>query len=210
MRTQTLQLPKVGKTEKQERQSPNFRKYSEVRTREHLLPEEVELMRSAIKKSKSRHAHRDSTLILLCYRHGLRVAEVASLRWEQIDWNGGTIYVRRVKKGTPSVQPLSGLEIRSLRHLQRDYPASPYIFQSSRLGPLAHDTIAGIVERAGELAGLPFPIHAHMLRHGTGYYLANRGIDTRTIQSYLGHKNIQHTVRYTELASTKFQGLWDD
>ncbi len=138
------------------------------------------------------------------------MAEVASLRWEQIDWNGGTIYVKRVKKGTPSVQPLSGLEIRSLRHLQRDYPASPYIFQSSRLGPLAHDTIAGIVKRAGELAGLPFPIHAHMLRHGTGYYLANRGIDTRTIQSYLGHKNIQHTVRYTELASTKFQGLWDD
>ncbi|WP_414756667.1 tyrosine-type recombinase/integrase [Anabaena sp. CCY 9910] len=210
MTPQTLQPLKVGKTEKQERQSPNFRKYSFVRTREHLLPEEVELMRSAIKKSKGRHAHRDSTLILLIYRHGLRVAEVASLRWEQIDWNGGTIYVKRVKKGTPSVQPLSGLEIRSLRHLQRDYPASPYIFQSSRLGPLAHDTIAGIVERAGELAGLPFPIHAHMLRHGTGYYLANRGVDTRTIQSYLGHKNIQHTVRYTELASTKFQGLWDD
>ncbi|WP_292705482.1 tyrosine-type recombinase/integrase [Nostoc sp. NMS2] len=141
MTPQTLQPSKVGKTEKQERQSPNFRKYSEVRTREHLLPEEVSAMRSAIKKSKGRDAHRDSTIILLCYRHGLRVAEVASLRWEQIDWNGGTIYVKRVKKGTPSVQPLSGLEIRSLRQLQRDYPASPYIFQSSRLGPLAHDTI---------------------------------------------------------------------
>ncbi len=197
MTAQTIQPSKVGKNEKQERQSPNFRKYSEVRTREHLLPEEVELMRSAIKKSKGRHAYRDSTIILLCYRHGLRVAEVASLRWEQIDWNGGTIYVRRVKKGTPSTHPLYSEEIRSLRKLQRDYPVSPYIFQSSRHGPLAHDTIAGIVERAGELAGLPFPIHAHMLRHGTGYYLANRGIDTRTIQSYLGHKNIQHTVRYT-------------
>lgn len=210
MTPQTAQAPKVGKTEKQERQSPNSHRYSEVRTREYLLLEEVKLMRSAIKKSKGRHTHRDSTLILLIYRHGLRVAEVASLRWEQIDWNGGTIYVRRVKKGTPSVQPLSGVEIRSLRQLQRDYPISPYIFQSSWRGPLAHDTIAGIVERAGKLAGLPFPIHAHMLRHGTGYYLANRGIDTRTIQSYLGHKNIQHTVRYTELASTKFQGLWDD
>jgi type 1 fimbriae regulatory protein FimB/type 1 fimbriae regulatory protein FimE len=106
MTPQTAQAPKVGKTEKQERQSPNSHRYSEVRTREHLLPEEVEAMRSAIKKSKGRHAHRDSTLILLTYRHGLRVAEVASLRWEQIDWNGGTIYVRRVKKGTPSVQPL--------------------------------------------------------------------------------------------------------
>ncbi|MEJ6487483.1 transposase [Nostoc punctiforme UO1] len=118
----------------------------------------------------------------------------------------------RVRDGTLSRGEFVELvqEIRSLRHLQRDYPASLYIFHSSRLGPLAHDTIAGIVERAGKLAGLLFPIHAHMLRHGTGYYLANRGIDTRTIQNYLGHKNIQHTVRYTELASTKFQGLWDD
>jgi type 1 fimbriae regulatory protein FimB/type 1 fimbriae regulatory protein FimE len=207
---QLLQVPKVGKTQKLERQSPNSHKYSEVRTREHLLPEEVELMRSAIKKSKGRHAHRDSTLILLIYRHGLRVAEVASLRWEQIDWNSGTIYVKRVKKGTPSTHPLYSEEIRSLRKLQRDYPASPYVFQSSRRGPLANDTIAGIVERAGELAGLPLRVHAHMLRHGTGYYLANRGIDTRTIQSYLGHNNIQHTVRYTELASFRFQGLWDD
>lgn len=133
MAAQTVQPSKVGKTEKPERQSPNSRKYSFVRTREHLLPEEVELMRSAIKKSKGRHAHRDSTIILLCYRHGLRVAEVASLRWEQIDWNGGTIYVKRVKKGTPSTHPLYSEEIRSLRKLQRDYPASSYIFQSSRL-----------------------------------------------------------------------------
>jgi site-specific recombinase XerD len=210
MTSHTVQAPKVGKTEKPERQSPNFHKYSEVRTREHLLPEEVSAMRSAIKKSKGRHAHRDSTLILLIYRHGLRVAEVASLLPSQIDWNGGTIYVKRVKKGTPSTHPLYSEEIRSLRKLQRDYPASPYVFQSSRRGPLAEDTIRGIVEQAGEKACLPFPVHAHMLRHGTGYYLANRGIDTRTIQSYLGHKNIQHTVRYTELASTKFQGLWDD
>ena len=90
------------------------------------------------------------------------------------------------------------------------FPPSPYVFQPSRHGLLALDTVGGIVESAGELAGLPFPVHAHMLRHGTGYYLANRGIDTQTIQSYLEHNNIQHTVRYTELASAKFQGLWDD
>jgi integrase len=209
MTLETFQLSKVGKTEKRTSKSPNSRKYSEVRTREYLLSAEIEAMRSAIKKGKGRHAHRDSTLILLIYRHGLRVAEASALQWTQIDFNGGTIYVKRVKKGTPSVQPLYGDEIRSLRKLQRDYPPSPYVFQSSRSGPLAHDTVGGIVERAGELAALPMPVHAHMLRHGTGYYLANRGIDTRTIQSYLGHNNIQHTVRYTELASTKFQGLWD-
>ena len=97
-----------------------------------------------------------------------------------------------------------------LRRLQREYPASPFVFQSSRKGPLANDSIGGIVEQAGELAGLPFPTHAHMLRHGTGYYLANKGVDTRTIQAYLGHRNIQHTVRYTELAPGRFKGLWED
>ncbi len=209
MTAKTIQLPKVGKIEKQKSQSPNCHKYEEVRTREYLLPEEVEAMLSATKKSRSRHAHRNYTIILLIYRHGLRLSEAAALRWEQIDFNGGTIYVKRVKNGTPSIQPLYGNEIRALRKLQRDYPASPYVFQSNRRSPLAKDTIAGIIEQAGNLAELPFPIHTHMLRHSTGYYLANKGIDTRTIQSYLGHCNIQHTVRYTDLASARFQGLWD-
>jgi site-specific recombinase XerD len=180
-----------------------------VRSREHLLPEEVEAMREAIKKKGGRHAHRNSTLLLVMYRHGLRVEEAATLKWEQVDFVSGNVHVRRVKRGTPSTQPLGGDEMRSLRKLQREYPASPFVFQSSRKGPLANDTIAGIVEKAGELAALPFPTHPHMLRHGTGFYLANKGIDTRTIQAYLGHCNIQHTVRYTELAPGRFRGLWD-
>jgi integrase len=206
---EVVQLSKVGKTDLPKRESPNKHKYSEVRSREHLLPEEVESMREAIKKRGGRHAHRDATLILLIYRHGLRLSEAANLKWEQIDFSGGTIHIKRVKKGTPSTQPLYGDELRSLRRLQRDYPSSPYVFQSSRKGPMATDTVSGVIELAGELAGLPFPVHAHMLRHGTGYYLANKGIDTRTIQSYLGHNNIQHTVRYTELAPGRFRGLWD-
>ncbi|MEB3119750.1 MAG: tyrosine-type recombinase/integrase [Snowella sp.] len=110
---------------------------------------------------------------------------------------------------TPSTHPLYGDEIRALRKLQRDYPRCPFVFQSNRKGPMSPDTISGIVVSAGRLADLPFPIHAHMLRHGTGYFLANKGVHTRTIQSYLGHNNIQHTVRYTQLAPTKFQGLWE-
>lgn len=205
----SLQSSKVGKIAVVT-QSPNSRKYAEVRSREHLLPEEVIAMRDALRKAAGRHAHRDATLILLMYRHGLRVSEAAALKWEQIDFCSGTIYVRRVKKGTPSTQPIYADEIRALRRLLRDYPLSPYVFQSSRKGPLAKDTVAGIVEQAGVLARLPFSVHAHMLRHATGYYLANRGTDTRTIQSYLGHNNIQHTVRYTDLASTRFQGLWEE
>ena len=200
MTKQIVHTSKVGKTVKLKRKSPNLRKYQEVRAREHLLLEEVEAMREGLRKFKGRHAHRDSTLVLLIYRHGLRVSEVTALRWDQIDFSSGTIYVKRVKKGTPSVQPLYGLEIRSLRKLQRDYPVSPYVFQSSQRGPLARDTVSGIVERAGKLASLSFPVHAHMLRHGTGYYLANRrGTDTRTIQSYLGHNNIQHTAEAERL-----------
>jgi site-specific recombinase XerD len=192
------------------KKSPNSRKYADVRSREHLLAEEVEAMRDAIKKKSGRHAHRDSTLILIIYRHGLRVEEVANLKWEQVDFASGNIHVRRIKRGSPSTQPLGGNEMRALRKLQREYPTSPFVFQSSRKGPLANDTIAGIVEQAGALAALPFPTHPHMLRHGTGYYLANKGVDTRTIQAYLGHRNIQHTVRYTELAPGRFKGLWDD
>ena len=204
-----VQPSKVGKVTLSKRKSPNSQRYVDVRTREFLLPEEVEAMREAIKKKGGRHDHCDTSLILLIYRHGLRLSESASLRWEQINFSDGTIYVKRLKGGTPSTQPLYGDEIRALRKLQRDYPKCPFVFQSSRKGPMCPDTIAGVVVLAGILADLPFPVHAHMLRHGTGYYLANRGVDTRTIQSYLGHKNIQHTVRYTELAPTKFQGLWD-
>ena len=204
-----VQPSKVGKVTLSKRKSPNSQRYVDVRTREFLLPEEVEAMREAIKKKGGRHDHRDASLILLIYRHGLRLSESASLRWEQINFSDGTIYVKRLKGGTPSTQPLYGDEIRALRKLQRDYPKCPFVFQSSRKGPMCPDTIAGVVVSVGILADLPFPVHAHMLRHGTGYYLANRGVDTRTIQSYLGHKNIQHTVRYTELAPTKFQGLWD-
>lgn len=196
--------------EQQKRPSPNARTYAEVRSREHLLAEEVEAMREAIKQKGGRHTHRDSTLILVIYRHGLRVEEAANLKWDQVDFAAGNIHVRRIKRGTPSTQPLGGDEMRALRKLQREYPTSPFVFQSNRKGPLANDTIAGIVEQAGALAKLPFPTHPHMLRHGTGYYLANKGVDTRTIQAYLGHRNIQHTVRYTELAPGRFKGLWDD
>jgi site-specific recombinase XerD len=71
-------------------------------------------------------------------------------------------------------------------------------------------TIHHMVSRAGEAAALPFPVHPHMLRHACGFYLANKNTDTRTIQHYLGHRNIQHTVRYTELAPQRFQDFWDD
>jgi type 1 fimbriae regulatory protein FimB/type 1 fimbriae regulatory protein FimE len=81
---------------------------------------------------------------------------------------------------------------------------------SERGGPLTENAVGKLVARAGEAAGLELEVHPHMLRHACGYYLANKGTDTRAIQAYLGHRNIQHTVRYTELAADRFNGLWSD
>lgn len=179
------------------------------RAREHLLPDEVERLISAAKKV-GRHGSRDSAALMIMYRHALRVSELIDLRWDQIDFKQGSIHINRMKKGTPSTHPLRGVELRALHLVQRKYPDSPYVFVSERGGPLTDSSVRKIVARAGELAGLPMPVHPHMLRHAAGYYLASKGHDTRAIQAYLGHRNIQHTVRYTELAPGRFNDFWKD
>jgi site-specific recombinase XerD len=182
---------------------------SERREREHLSAGEVTKLIAAAKKV-GRHRHRDATLILLMYRHGLRVAEVIRLRWQVFDLDAEQFFVRRVKHGLSATHPLGTDELRALRKLRRDYPDTTHVFVSERGGPLTARSVHHIVARAGERAGLPFPIHPHMLRHACGFYLANKGVDTRTIQGYLGHRNIEHTVRYTDLAPNRFNNLWDD
>ena len=148
-------------------------------------------------------------MVLLAYRHGLRVAELGDLRWEQIDLENALLHVRRVKQGSPATQPLTGRELRALRRLQRK-SKSPYVFVSERGAPFSKRGFQAMLERAGEAAGFEMKIHPHMLRHACGFKLANDGVDTRTIQAYLGHKSIEHTVRYTELAPARFKSLFRD
>jgi integrase len=179
------------------------------RSREHLFPHEVEAMIKAA-QGVGRHGFRDATLILLAYRHGLRISELVALRWEQVDFTSGTIYINRLKHGVSSTHPLRGPELRALRQLQRNYPTSPYLFVSERGTVMTAATARNIIKRAGIRADLPLSVHPHMLRHACGFYLASRGHDTRAIQAYLGHKNIQHTVRYTELSSERFKDFWTD
>jgi len=181
-----------------------------LRPRFYLTPDEVERLIAAARKASPRHDLRDSTLILLMYRHGLRVTEAVHLQWSQVDLNQASLYVRRAKRGIHSVHPLKGGELRALRQLKREYPETPYIFVTERKTPLEISTARKLVKRAGVVAELPFPIHPHMLRHACGYVLANAGQDTRSIQHYLGHRNIQHTVRYTELCSERFRDFWSD
>lgn len=147
-------------------------------------------------------------MLLIAYRHGFRAAEVVDLRWDQIDLDQARLHVRRVKKGTPSVHPLQGDEMRALRRLKREAPHSEFVFLTERKGPFSTAGFARLVERAGAEAGLPFKAHPHMLRHSTGYKLANDGVDTRALQHYLGHRNIQHTCAYSELAVNRFDKFW--
>jgi integrase len=179
----------------------------ELRTREHLTEAEVEKLIDAAKDN--RHGHRDATMVLVGYRHGLRAAELVDLRWDQVDFATATLHVRRVKRGTPSTHPIMGDELRALRRLQREQtPKAAFMFTSERGAPFGTAGFARMVERAGQEAKLPFKAHPHMLRHSCGYALANKGHDTRALQAYLGHKNIQHTVRYTELAPERFKEFW--
>jgi type 1 fimbriae regulatory protein FimE len=180
------------------------------RAREYVTPDEAQQVIRAAGR-RGRYGHRDATLILLAYRHGLRVGELVALRWEQLDLRAGLLHVNRLKGGLPSVHPLRGVEIRALRRLQREQqPPSPYVLTTERQGPLTTSTVRKIVDQAGRLAGLPFPLHPHALRHGCGFRLANEGHDTRSIQAYLGHASISNTVKYTALSAGRFKGFFRD
>ena len=169
-----------------------------LRPREYLTEREIEKLIEAA--GENRWSHRDATALLIAYRHGLRASELVALRWDDIDFQTGKLHVRRAKGGTASVHPLGGRELRALRRLKREAPASTYVFVSERLAPLSVAGYQRMVARAGEAAGFPFLVHSHMLRHSCGYKLANDGQDTRAIQHYLGHKSINATVRYPALA----------
>jgi integrase len=187
---------------------PRRRKNSDIRTREHLTKDEVERLIGAAKTN--RYGDRDALMILLTFRHGLRAAEICDLRWEQVDFKTANLHVRRKKNGTPATHPLHGREMRALRKHQRDGEQSPFVFVSERGAPLTAPGFSRMVERAAVAARLAVKAHAHMLRHACGFKLANDGVDTRSLQAYLGHRNIQNTTRYTALASDRFKNFWKD
>src|ERR1700733_12941509 len=180
---------------------------AELRSREYLTEAEVEKL---VKEARQgRYGHRDATLILIAFRHGLRAVEICDLEWSQVEFGrSAALHVRSVKNRKPYVHPLRGDELRALRELRRQFPDSPFVFATERCGPFTSDAVNRLIKRIGERAGMPFQVHAHMLRHGCGYALANAGHDTRAIQDWLGHRSIQHTVRYTELAPTRFKDFW--
>jgi integrase len=176
-----------------------------LRAHEYLTAPEIDKLTKA---RTSRYPQRDAAMVLVIYRHGLLAMEACDLEWSQIDVDSATLHMRRAKNGKPATHPIRGDELRALRQLRRDQGAhAKFVFLGERGAPFTTDALNHI-KRLGAKTKIGFPVHVHMLRHACGYALANAGHDTRAIQDYLGHRSIQHTVRYTELSSTKFKDFW--
>jgi len=178
--------------------------------RKHLTERELEKLIEATKSS--RNAARDRCFLLLSFRHGLRVSEACGLKLSQVDVESRVLHVARLKKGLSTTHPLrldelkaikSWLAIRTKMKAETDA-----FFISERRKPLSRVTAWLAIRDYGVKAALPLPAHPHMLRHGCGFALADQGADTRLIQDYLGHRNIQHTVIYTAANPARFEKMW--
>ena len=200
-----------GRKQRNATSSARGRQGNEVyRVREHLTEAEIEKLLTALRQN--RYGHRHWLIGLMIYRHGLRVSEACDLRWDDIDLTKRTIIIRRLKGSTDSNHYLERDEHKALGELWRANAKkgikSDYVFLNERGQPFGRMGIGRMIERAGEAAKLPFPVHVHMLRHSTGYALAARGMDTRRLQHYLGHASITNTVRYTAMSPEPFRDIW--
>ena len=182
--------------------------------RKHLSGREFERLLEAIKGS--RNEIRDRCLVLLMFRHGLRVSEACGLVLEQVDVESRILHVARLKGGLSTTHPLRGDELRAIKawlavRARLKAPGKDLgrsFFLSEQRKPLHRSTVNLALRKYGEKAKLPVAVHPHMLRHACGFALADQGADTRLIQDYLGHRNIQHTVRYTATNPARFEKLW--
>jgi type 1 fimbriae regulatory protein FimB/type 1 fimbriae regulatory protein FimE len=172
---------------------------------------EAELEELVKAAGKSRHRWRDTALLRVMFWHGLRVSELCNLRQSDLDFRSGKIHVRRIKGGLSTHHPMRGDELRALKRYLKERTDSslPWVFITERGEQFTRYGINYLLRAISARSVLSFHVHPHMLRHGCGYALANRGRDTRLIQDYLGHRDIKHTARYTRTASLRFEKVWD-
>ena len=177
------------------------------RVKDFLDPSEVDRLLAAAKDS--RHGIRDHLIMLMMYRHGLRVSETINLRLKALNLKQSSVWIKRVKNSLSTQQPIAGDELRTIkRYLGTRDDKLPWLFISERGQLLTRQAVNYITRQAGHRARLGH-VHPHMLRHSCGYYLANKGVDFRTVQDFLGHRDPKHTTRYTRVAGRRFEGLWD-
>jgi type 1 fimbriae regulatory protein FimB len=167
--------------------------------RKHLTGREVEKLIAATKDD--RNEARDRCLLLLMFRHGLRVSEACRLKLDQVDTESRVLHVARLKRGLSTTHPLRADELRAISAWLKERarmkpPANVRAFFISKQRKALHrSTVNLLLEKYSAAASLPLCAHPHMLRHACGFALADQGADTRLIQDYLGHRKIEHTVK---------------
>lgn len=181
--------------------------------RRFLTAKEVQAMMQAARQGPT--GERDYCLILLAFRHGMRISELLDLHYHDLDLHEGRVNVQRLKNGFSTIHPLRFDEREAIERwslVRAGWKAADKtdaLFISRRGTALSRQQAYRIIRSAGENAGTVTHTHPHMLRHACGYELAERGTDTRLIQDYLGHRNIRHTVRYTASNAARFAGIWE-
>jgi len=183
----------------------NVQSTTDRRPKDFLDPTEIKAFLTAAKAG--RQGVRDHLLFLMMYRHGLRCSEAADLRIEDISFDRATLWVRRLKGSNSGMHPIEGDELRAIRrYLSLRDDSLPWLFLSERRNRLSRFAINYLVGQTAARAN--FACHPHCLRHSCGYALADKGVDLRTIQEWLGHRSVEMTVRYTRISQRRFNGLW--
>lgn len=214
MATENIQTANCAKKEKKKRiLSPLFRKptQKERGCPKFLTENQVNhLIQVAQNNGAKRVRKRNTLLLMMLFRHGLRRNEARYLRWDQINIEDSQLHVTRLKNGKMSVHPIHERELRMIKSHRKDCKSKKYVFCTFQGNLLSETAIRLILNMVGSYSNITYRIHPHMFRHACGYYLANKGIDTRAIQEYLGHRDITKTVIYTEMAPHRFDNFWKD